>query len=145
MIASGTSDVQVAYQMGHSKVETTKNIYGYLFAWDRSVILDAMNQAIRRLHAYERPDDGDTDAAACPSPSPTVCGASCWARPSDLIEADRAAMLPLPAVPPPLGWCHQVRLGRDYYVREPLCCDRQIFTCALSPVSAQRMTRRGQL
>jgi Helix-turn-helix domain of resolvase len=39
------------------------------------------------------------------------------ARPCDLIEADRAAMLPLPAVPPPLGWCHQVRLGRDYYVR----------------------------
>jgi hypothetical protein len=39
------------------------------------------------------------------------------ARPADLIEADRAAMLPLPAVPPPLGWCQQVRLGRDYYVR----------------------------
>ena len=39
------------------------------------------------------------------------------ARPADLIEADRAAMLPLPAVPPPLGWCHRVRLGRDYYVR----------------------------
>jgi hypothetical protein len=38
-------------------------------------------------------------------------------RPDDLIEADRAAMLPLPAVPPQLGWCHQVRLGRDYYVR----------------------------
>jgi hypothetical protein len=39
------------------------------------------------------------------------------ARPSDRIEADRAAMLPLPAIPPPLGWCHQVRLGRDYYIR----------------------------
>jgi hypothetical protein len=39
------------------------------------------------------------------------------ARPSDLIEADRSAMLPLPAVPPQLGWHHQVRLGRDYYVR----------------------------
>lgn len=39
------------------------------------------------------------------------------ARPSDLIEADRAAMLPLPVISPPLGWCHQVRLGRDYYVR----------------------------
>jgi transposase len=38
-------------------------------------------------------------------------------RPDDLIEADRAAMLPLPAIPPQLGWCHQVRLGRDYYVR----------------------------
>jgi hypothetical protein len=39
------------------------------------------------------------------------------ARPADLIEADRAAMLPLPVVPPPLGWHSQVRLGRDYYVR----------------------------
>jgi Integrase core domain len=35
------------------------------------------------------------------------------ARPADLIEADRAAMLPLPAIAPPLGWHHQVRLGRD--------------------------------
>src|SRR5580693_5879953 len=26
-------------------------------------------------------------------------------------------MLPLPAIPPQLGWQHQVRLGRDYYVR----------------------------
>ena len=39
------------------------------------------------------------------------------ARPADLIDADRAAMLPLPSIPPPLGWCHRVRLGRDYYVR----------------------------
>jgi Helix-turn-helix domain of resolvase len=39
------------------------------------------------------------------------------ARPADLIETDRAAMLPLPAVPPALGWRHRVRLGRDYYVR----------------------------
>jgi transposase len=39
------------------------------------------------------------------------------ARPADLIEADRAAMLPLPVVPPPVGWHNQVRLGRDYYVR----------------------------
>jgi transposase len=39
------------------------------------------------------------------------------ARPADLVEADRAAMLPLPAIPPQPGWCQQVRLGRDYYVR----------------------------
>lgn len=39
------------------------------------------------------------------------------ARPADLVDADRAAMLPLPVVPPPVGWSHQVRLGRDYYVR----------------------------
>jgi hypothetical protein len=39
------------------------------------------------------------------------------ARPADLIEADRAAMLPLPPVPPQVGWRHRVRLGRDYYIR----------------------------
>jgi transposase len=32
-------------------------------------------------------------------------------------EADKAAMLPLPPVAPVLGWRHQVRLGRDHYVR----------------------------
>jgi integrase len=63
LIASGASDMQVAHQMGHSKIETTKNIYGHLFAWDRSAILDAMNQAVSRLHAYER-SDGDAETAA---------------------------------------------------------------------------------
>jgi Phage integrase family len=53
LIASGASDVQVAHQMGHSKIETTKNIYGHLFAQDRALILDAMNQAVSRLYAYE--------------------------------------------------------------------------------------------
>ena len=32
-------------------------------------------------------------------------------------EADKAAMLTLPPVPPALGWRHQVRLPRDHYVR----------------------------
>jgi transposase len=39
------------------------------------------------------------------------------ARPVDLIETDRARMLPLPPVPLLLGWQERVRLGRDYYVR----------------------------
>jgi hypothetical protein len=39
------------------------------------------------------------------------------ARPDDLIDADRAAMLPLPPVAPTVGWVNRVRLGRDYYVR----------------------------
>ncbi len=38
-------------------------------------------------------------------------------RPVDRLEADRAAMLPLPPVPPATGWVNRVRLGRDYYVR----------------------------
>lgn len=39
------------------------------------------------------------------------------ASPVDLVDADRAAMLPLPPVVLHLGWRNQVRLGRDYYVR----------------------------
>ena len=39
------------------------------------------------------------------------------ASPADLIEADRAAMLPLPPIPLHLGWRNKIRLGRDYYVR----------------------------
>ena len=39
------------------------------------------------------------------------------ARPVDLVEVDRAAMLPLPPAVLHLGWRNHVRLGRDYYVR----------------------------
>lgn len=39
------------------------------------------------------------------------------AAPLDLIDADRAAMLPLPPIPLHLGWRNKIRLGRDYYVR----------------------------
>ena len=39
------------------------------------------------------------------------------ARPVDCVDADRAAMLALPPVPPMVGWSNQIRLGRDYYVR----------------------------
>jgi hypothetical protein len=60
--ASGASDVQVAHQMGHSKIETTKNIYGHLFAQDRALILDAMNQAVSRLSAYENQQLGEAGA-----------------------------------------------------------------------------------
>jgi len=63
LIASGASDIQVAHQMGHSRIETTKNIYGHLFAQDRSAILDAMNQAVSRLYAYESADNGKNPAA----------------------------------------------------------------------------------
>jgi hypothetical protein len=39
------------------------------------------------------------------------------AAPGDLLDADRAAMLPLPPIPLHLGWRNKIRLGRDYYVR----------------------------
>jgi hypothetical protein len=46
--------MQVAHQMGHSKIETTENFYGHLWAPDRTSILDAMNQAVSRLRVCER-------------------------------------------------------------------------------------------
>ena len=39
------------------------------------------------------------------------------ARPVDLLEQDRAAMLALPPIPPAIGHHVRVRLGRDYCVR----------------------------
>ena len=39
------------------------------------------------------------------------------ARPVDVIDADRAAMTPLPPIAPVVGARERVRLGRDYYVR----------------------------
>jgi transposase len=37
--------------------------------------------------------------------------------PVDRLEADRAAMLPLPPVAPTVGWMRSTRLPRDHYVR----------------------------
>ena len=37
--------------------------------------------------------------------------------PADRLAADKAAMLALPPVPPPIGWEHTLRLPRDHYVR----------------------------
>jgi transposase len=42
-------------------------------------------------------------------------------RPVDRIGADRAAMVALPPVAPALGWRHQIRLGRDHWVRVESC------------------------
>jgi transposase len=38
-------------------------------------------------------------------------------RPAERIEADKAAMLPLPPVGPTVGWRGSIRLARDHYVR----------------------------
>jgi integrase len=64
LIASGASDMQVAAQMGHRKIETTKNIYGHLFAQDRQFILTAINEAVSRLYVIEGEDDGEPDTQA---------------------------------------------------------------------------------
>jgi hypothetical protein len=38
-------------------------------------------------------------------------------RPVDRLDADRAAMPPLPPIAPMAWWVNRVRLGRDYYIR----------------------------
>ncbi|HEY2238182.1 MAG TPA: site-specific integrase, partial [Streptosporangiaceae bacterium] len=62
LIASGASDMHVTTQMGHSRIETAKNIYGHLFAQDRAEILRAMNAAVSRLYVQE--DGGPESEAA---------------------------------------------------------------------------------
>jgi len=37
--------------------------------------------------------------------------------PADRLAADLGAMLPLPPVPPQVGWHHSTRLPRDHYIR----------------------------
>lgn len=61
LIASGASDMQICNQMGHSRVETTKNIYGHLFDQDRTSLLKALNSAVTRLYITDD-DDGDSSA-----------------------------------------------------------------------------------
>ena len=53
-------------------------------------------------------------------------------RPADRIEADKAAMLALPPVPPSVGWRHSTRLPRDHYVR----CDGNDYS--VHPVAVGR-------
>jgi hypothetical protein len=45
--------------VGHRKIETTKNIYGQLFAQDRKLILKAINQAVSRLYVEEGTTEED--------------------------------------------------------------------------------------
>ena len=66
---------------------------------------------------FQSPEDFNTQLAAwLPKANARrmrVLGCS----PGDRIEADRAAMLTLPPVPPVVGWRGSLRLPRDHYVR----------------------------
>src|SRR5215211_5700526 len=75
--------------------------------------------------------------------------------PVDRIEADRAAMLPLPPVAPVTGWHTSLRLPRDHYVRldsndysvHPAAVGRRPWALLGTPSDAQRPRppgRRGQ-
>lgn len=59
LIASGASDMQICNQMGHSKVETTKNIYGHLFTQDRTELLKRLNSAVTRLYITDEEHEAE--------------------------------------------------------------------------------------
>jgi hypothetical protein len=66
--------MQVARQMGHSRIETTKNIYGHLFAQDQAAILDTLNRAVSRLYIYESQDLREPGERARPPETPRSAG-----------------------------------------------------------------------
>jgi hypothetical protein len=66
---------------------------------------------------FTSPADFDTQFAEWLTKANSRVVRTIKARPVDLLDADRAAMLPLPPVVPAVGWVNRVRLGRDYYVR----------------------------
>ncbi|MGB3827798.1 MAG: IS21 family transposase, partial [Ornithinimicrobium sp.] len=70
---------------------------------------------------FTSPGDFDAQFAAWLTKANNRVVRTIKARPVDLLDADRAAMLPLPPVAPVLGWVNRVRLGRDYYVRLDSC------------------------
>lgn len=63
------------------------------------------------------PDDFNTQLSQWLLRANTRTVRSISARPVDLFETDRQAMLELPPVAPRVGLSHRVRLARDYYVR----------------------------
>jgi transposase len=83
---------------------------------------------VERLHDYlERsflpgrsfvsPADFNTQLQAFLARANTRQHRALGCRPADRIDADRAAMLALPPVPPVVGWRSSTRLARDHYVR----------------------------
>lgn len=66
---------------------------------------------------FESPADVDAQFAEWLAKANARVVRTIKTRPVDRLEADKAAMLPLPPAPPSVGWVSRVRLGRDYYVR----------------------------
>jgi transposase len=83
---------------------------------------------VERLHDYlERsflpgrvfasPTDFDAQLQAFLAGANTRQHRALGCRPADRVDADRAAMVALPPVPPVVGWHSSTRLPRDHYVR----------------------------
>ena len=66
---------------------------------------------------FTGPGDFNTQLAAWLAKANMRTVRALKARPVDLLDADKAAMLALPPVAPPVGLRLRTRLARDYYVR----------------------------
>jgi hypothetical protein len=67
--------------------------------------------------SFDSPGDFNAQFAGWLARANTRVVRTTGASPASRLDADLAAMLPLPPVPLHLGWRNRVRLGRDYYVR----------------------------
>jgi transcriptional regulator with XRE-family HTH domain len=67
--------------------------------------------------SFTSPDDFNTQLAAWLPRANARTVRRLGGRPIDFIGRDRARMLPLPPLVPPVGFTARVRLPRDYYVR----------------------------
>jgi transposase len=70
---------------------------------------------------FESPADFNTQLAAWLPKANSRVHATLRARPTDRLGEDRAAMLPLPPVPPDPALRLSTRLGRDHWVRVETC------------------------
>ena len=75
LIASGATDMQVTSQMGHSKIETTKNIYGHLFAQGRRRTASQLHAGLAELGGDGKHQGRTRSSVRCPrGPRPVdVC------------------------------------------------------------------------
>jgi hypothetical protein len=70
---------------------------------------------------FESPADFNIQFANWLTKANTRVVRTTGASPVQRLDADLAAMLPLPPIPLHLGWRNRIRLGRDYYVRLDTC------------------------
>ena len=78
---------------------------------------DYLERSFLPGRTFNGPDDFNTQLRPWLARANTRQHRALGCRPADRIDADLAAMLTLPPVPPTVGWRSSTRLARDHYVR----------------------------
>ena len=78
---------------------------------------DYLERSFLPGRAFGSPAQFNTELAGFLARANTRYHRTLGCRPADRVDADRAAMLALPPVPPATGWRSSLRLPRDHYVR----------------------------